>query len=221
MTSNQKNNKHKRQARCLPFNLYKMQIKCEKGFTLIEIMIVVAITSILGIIAIPQYKRFQMKCKQVEVYINFGTFLKTCEESFKAEHGSYLGVSQPEPNAATLGSSKHTWTDNGDNNGFRDGDGIGDFAELGFIPSGAVYAKYYVSVGETNNNPNSRINGGDFQDYCLEAATDLDNDGTNCEYALWPDANQNNTIVQPTTLATNITLGANDAGRVVKGADDF
>ena len=194
--------------------------KKNKGFTLIELMIVVAIIAILAAIAIPQYKRFQMKSKQSEVYANFDA-LKACEESFMAEHDSYVGVAQPEPNGVTLGSGKNVWTDAQDGNGFRDGDGVNDFAELGFAPAGAVYAQYYITVGESNANATSEVAGGDFQDYCLEAVTDLDNDGTNCEYALWPDANQDGTIVQPSTLATNITLAANDAGRVVKGRDDF
>jgi len=195
-----------------------------KGFTLVELMIVVAIIAILAAIAIPQYKKFQLKSKQSEVYANFDA-LKACEESFVAEHDSYVGVGQQEPNGVTLGPGKHSWTDGADNNGYMDGTDPKDFEELGFVPSGAVYAQYFVTVGESTGNSNSQVSGGsyqgDYQDYVLEAATNLDGDTKNCEYALWPDANNNGVVVSPGQLATHISLNAGDKGRIKKGYDDF
>jgi type IV pilus assembly protein PilA len=59
-----------------------------KGFTLVEIMIVVAIVGILSAIAIPNFLKFQAKSKQTEVRATLkGLFAS--EKSFFAERDSY------------------------------------------------------------------------------------------------------------------------------------
>ncbi|OGR20525.1 MAG: hypothetical protein A3K53_01030 [Deltaproteobacteria bacterium RIFOXYB2_FULL_66_7] len=71
--------------------LKKMQSK--KGFTLIELMIVVAIIGILAAIAIPNFLRFQAKSKQSEAKTNLGGIF-TAQTSWFAENNQFgtLGV---------------------------------------------------------------------------------------------------------------------------------
>ncbi|MBT4856400.1 prepilin-type N-terminal cleavage/methylation domain-containing protein [bacterium] len=59
-----------------------------KGFTLIELMIVIAIISFLAMIGIPNYMRFVAKSKRTEVYLNLGA-LYVAEKAHWAEHGTY------------------------------------------------------------------------------------------------------------------------------------
>ena len=62
--------------------------KKTKGFTLIELMIVVAIIGILAAIAIPNFLRYQAKSKQTEAKANLGAIF-TSEVSYKAERDTY------------------------------------------------------------------------------------------------------------------------------------
>jgi type IV pilus assembly protein PilE len=65
--------------------------KNESGFTLIELMIVVAIVGILAAIAMPSYSAFLKKSKTTEAKTTLGT-LATMEEAYRAEHDTYATV---------------------------------------------------------------------------------------------------------------------------------
>jgi type IV pilus assembly protein PilA len=63
-------------------------LRNRKGFTLIELMIVVAIIGILAAIAIPNFLRFQAKSKQSEAKELLST-VYTAEEAHFAEANTY------------------------------------------------------------------------------------------------------------------------------------
>ncbi len=65
--------------------------KGKKGFTLIELMIVVAIIGILAAIAIPNFLRFQAKSKQSEAKTNLGGIF-TAETSWFAENNVFADL---------------------------------------------------------------------------------------------------------------------------------
>jgi len=67
------------------------QLKGQKGFTLIELMIVVAIIGILAAIAIPNFLQYQLKSRQSEAKTNLQA-IKTSEVAFQAEQGCYVGM---------------------------------------------------------------------------------------------------------------------------------
>ena len=67
------------------------QLKSQKGFTLIELMIVVAIIGILAAIAIPNFLTYQLKSRQSEAKTNLQA-IKTSEVAFQAERGCYIGT---------------------------------------------------------------------------------------------------------------------------------
>ena len=71
-------------------NLMTMKQNTQKGFTLIELMIVVAIIGILSAIAIPNFARYQSKSRQSEAKIALASIYGG-EKAFYAEYSAYIG----------------------------------------------------------------------------------------------------------------------------------
>ena len=112
------------------------------GFTLIELMIVVAIIGLLAAIAIPNFLRFQLKAKSSEGKTNLAA-IRTAEQSYYSEFGVYVSA-DVSPTGAP-GSSKRAFLAAGNNNG---GTGPG-FSTLGWSPEGNVYFTYGVGSGDS------------------------------------------------------------------------
>lgn len=70
-------------------NLQKMRMNA-KGFSLVELMIVVAIIGILSAVAVPNFQRFQRKSRQAEAKGNLAAYY-SAEKSAQAEWNAYLG----------------------------------------------------------------------------------------------------------------------------------
>ncbi|HEY5932560.1 MAG TPA: prepilin-type N-terminal cleavage/methylation domain-containing protein, partial [Nitrospira sp.] len=66
-------------------------LRKQEGFTLIELMIVVAIIGILAAIAIPNFLTYQMKSRQSEAKTNLQA-IKTSMVSFQGEQGCFIGI---------------------------------------------------------------------------------------------------------------------------------
>jgi type IV pilus assembly protein PilA len=64
--------------------------KNQKGFTLIELMIVVGIIGILVTIAAPNFSRYQSKARQSEAKIAMSA-VYGAEKSFYSEYAAYMG----------------------------------------------------------------------------------------------------------------------------------
>jgi type IV pilus assembly protein PilA len=60
-------------------------LRNKKGFTLIELMIVVAIIGILAAIAIPAYSSYTRKARLTEVTHSMGAVGNACVESFQSQ----------------------------------------------------------------------------------------------------------------------------------------
>ncbi|MEE3326636.1 MAG: prepilin-type N-terminal cleavage/methylation domain-containing protein [Myxococcota bacterium] len=134
--------------------MIKQTSKNKKGFTLIELMIVVAIIGILAAIAIPNFIRFQLKSKSSEGKVNLAA-IRTAEEGYMAEFGSYVAAGASP--AAAPGSAKGTFTDTGAAGA--------NFDTLGWAPEGNVYFSYGVGIGTANT-------------FTATAQADIDGDST-------------------------------------------
>jgi type IV pilus assembly protein PilA len=132
-------------------------LRKQEGFTLIELMIVVAIIGILAAIAIPNFLQYQMKSRQSEAKTNLMA-IKTSEVSWQGERGCFLVVA-PAPAIAPAGGTKtqpQNWNTAGSPwltptpaaaTGWcvgAAGPGVssGTFANLGFQATGNVLYQY-------------------------------------------------------------------------------
>ena len=131
------------------------QLKGQKGFTLIELMIVVAIIGILAAIAIPNFLTYQMKSRQAEAKTNLQA-IKTSEVAFNAERGCYIGVvvELGQPLAAGTKSTPWPWLNGAPPTApgalwcaAPPAAGVfgGTFADIGFKATGNVMFVYAVN----------------------------------------------------------------------------
>jgi len=67
---------------------FSMKRSAQAGFTLVELMIVVAIVGILAAIAIPNYQKYQAKSRTTEGKLYLAS-VYTAEKTFQIEYSSY------------------------------------------------------------------------------------------------------------------------------------
>ncbi|MGA1868196.1 MAG: type IV pilin protein [bacterium] len=146
--------------------------KNKKGFTLIELMIVVAIIGILAAIAIPNFLNFRNKAKSAEAKSNLGA-IRSCQETYNTEFETYLACSD-NPGSGGCGRNKQTWVATNT-----------DFSAIGFDPQGGVYYSYVVDGAAQDT-------------YEIHAWGDVDGDGNFMEFTV----NQDGGDVRASTTTT-------------------
>jgi type IV pilus assembly protein PilA len=102
------------------------------GFTLVELMIVVAIIGILAAIAVPAFLSYQLRAKRSEAYANLVAIARS-QESFFTANGVYHDTGGSFPGPAP-GPTKRTW----------DAVSAQRFDVIGYRPEGKVYFDYDI-----------------------------------------------------------------------------
>jgi prepilin-type N-terminal cleavage/methylation domain-containing protein len=102
------------------------------GFTLVELMVVVAIIGVLASVAIPSFQNYQLTSKRTEAFSNLASLAKS-QKAYFAEFNEFVGV------ASEPGYSLNVWpgTEKRDKTPLDSA-----FADVGWVPDGDVFFDY-------------------------------------------------------------------------------
>lgn len=125
------------------------------GFSLVELMIVVAIIGILASIAIPNYIAMQLKAKRSEIPSNVSG-IKTSELGYEAAFDTYVDASAK---PGSVSKTPQVWVPTTDG-----------FSTIGWKPDGKIRGSYEVTNASVT-------------DFLALGSCDVDSDGTLAHYS--------------------------------------
>jgi len=179
------------------FRMRKLLAKRE-GFTLIELMIVVAIIGVLAAIAIPAFINYVKRAKTSETGSNLKALYTGAASYYSAEHWSQGVVAAGTAStsstnctvvaAATIGvptnaKVSHNWTAE-----------AASFRDIGFAPADPLYYQYAIESSTDVCGLGPGTAGAALAIYTFRAYGDLDNDSALSTFEVSVGANTDNEL---------------------------
>jgi type IV pilus assembly protein PilA len=159
----------------------KSNARPKAGFTLIELMIVVAILGLLATVAIVAYRAYVVRARNAEATSVLAD-VRLKQEAYRAAFHRYASIpvwvpdSNPGASSRVFASPTETYALTDD---------VGKWLQLGAVPSGQVYFSYYIIAGAPGSTDKGIFgsitldNNVDFW-FAARALQDLNDDGK-CE----------------------------------------
>jgi prepilin-type N-terminal cleavage/methylation domain-containing protein len=116
------------------------------GFTLVELMITVALIGILAATAVVSFQRYQLRSKRSEALVNLGA-MKKAHLAYFHEYGAFIPCAPSPALAGYPWVDKQNWQPTG---GFSSIPGLG-FDALGWLPEGPTYFDYDTNAQQGAN----------------------------------------------------------------------
>lgn len=146
-------------------------MQTRRAFTLVELMIVIAIIGILAAIAVPNFVAMQLRAKRAEIPSNLQS-IKTSELAYDAAHDLFVTQSTAVPAELTHSASDKNprpWIT------------TTSFEELSWRPDGDVRGAYWVTTSSAGMDGSA--------DFVVEGDINVDGDATSAVYTCSKETN--------------------------------